>query len=345
MADDNFIIESSKMAELFQQLFHDSAATAKYKEINSGVIYPYEEDSTGRHVVEGAANNGPFRMIGNLTEDSQASTPEWRESTRENDCAEEGLPETTLVDKLRNKAIPVEDRSLYLREYIALDESSAAAFIVNELEDADIDTDWFDVLIFVAEDVQFFEPEVRLRIKNCLLAFVSALRKNSSPRVEHVVFSAIRTYASLIEASEIGSLLPFLEPPIYVDTRLVSIQSIVRVLEASSSLPSQSFDSLADRIIQLAKGLLHPDVLIPGELAAISQNAIHALALIGDSRVSECLEQVKHLNKRWFTRLLRQRLEGTLETWEANDMDGDSRSRYNGIRNILTILGQPLPCN
>ncbi len=343
MADEALQLAQKEIEELVSRLCHGDTTATTHMEILSGSVYPYGEDST-RQVVEGATKDGPFRYI-TIAEDTQASTPERRDSTREIDCAEEGLSETTLGDKLRNKAIPAEDRSQYLREYLAIDEPSAAAFIVNELENADIDTDWCDVLIFVAEDVQFYEPEVRRRVKNCLFAFVSALRKNSSPRAEHAAFSAIRTYASLIDASEIGNLLSFLEPPIYIDTRLVTIQSVVRVLEASTSLSSHALDSLADRIVQLAKGLLHPDILIPGELAAIAQNAIHALALIGDSRVTECFEQVKHLNKRWFTRQVRQRLEGTLEAWRANDMAGDSSPPCENICDLLNILERPLPCN
>jgi hypothetical protein len=329
-------MERNKLEELIQRLF-DAATTgnARCKEITSGVVYPYEDDATGRQVVEGSTEDGPFRIIGSRVEDIQANSPGWEQATAYSDGAETAA---SICAALHDPRKTTEDREQLLRQLISLDNGKAATIIVEEIEKAS-DARWREVLVLAAEDMQFRLAGERKRLKIRLLEVALSLRHDSATEAERTAFSAIRCYASLIEQAEIATLLPLLDPPVFADTRLVALQSIIHALEHSPPLSAAPLGQLANRVAQLAETFLHPDLLLPGEVAAIAQNAIQLLAMLGDDRAHADVIQVTRLNKRWLTRQLKRKLEKTLEMWKRANQEVVQNTTFRKVADLLTLLG------
>lgn len=333
-------MERFRLEEFIRKLL-DGATTGnvKCKEITSGVVYPYEDDATGRHVVEGSTEDGPFRIIGSRVEDVQASGPGWGKLTKYSYAA--GMPPETeggIIAALRDAGKTTDDREELLRQLISLDNDKAATVIVEELEGTS-DAGWQRVLVLAAEDVQFRLTTERKRLKARLLEVALSLRHDSAVEAERTAFSAIRCYASLIEPTEVATLFPLLDPPAFADTRLVALQSIIHALEQSPPVSLEPFTQLANRVAQLAETFTQPDLLLPGELAAIAQNSILLLAMLGDDRARANVIQVTKLNKRWLTRQLKRKLEHTLEMWKLASQEAVRNTTFCKVGDLLALFG------
>jgi hypothetical protein len=96
---------------------------------------------------------------------------------------------------------------------------------------------------------------------------------------------------------------------------LVALHCVVNVLEAHPPTSDSSYAALADRVYELASKFLDRDLLIAGEKAAIGESATHALAALGDQRLSECITKINSLDLPWLVRRVRRKLEATLNSW------------------------------
>ena len=143
----------------------------------------------------------------------------------------EELSQTAWAELLNSES-PLELRCRLLQRLILSDEDRAAQFIVDQLCSDALSHPWRDVLVLCAETAQVSDVGLRDRLKGRLLELASVLRKSTDAGMGPIVCSAIRTYVSLISPSNADSLLPFLEPPSLIETRLVTLQSIVHLCEA-----------------------------------------------------------------------------------------------------------------
>ena len=230
------------------------------------------------------------------------------------------LPTDTLAALLRPAANPAL-RCSALQSLMASDEHKAAEFIVDQLCGEVLSSAWRNQLVLFAESAQTSDETLRRRLKQRLLEIAASLRESAEAEVRPVVCSAIRTYASLISPSEVETLTRFLDPPRPVETRLVTLQSIVYVYEAHPPEDASVPRTLADRIDELAQKFLDRDWLVAGEKAAIGQNAAHALAAMGDARVADCVERVLSLGMPWVIRQLARKLESTRRIWQVKGVE------------------------
>ena len=131
-------------------------------------------------------------------------------------------------DILRDSTAPLIDRSDALAELLQSTEARAAVeFLLLQLADANLQADWREAIVFVAEDVHL-APEFRPVTADRLLTIAAQLRSEPDGK-DKVVWCALRRGASLINAEQIDRLLPFLDASGSVDTRAVALRSVARV--------------------------------------------------------------------------------------------------------------------
>ena len=217
-----------------------------------------------------------------------------------------------------NESSSITAREAALCLCVERDEERTAAFLVDELARNDIATEWQDALVLCAETIQFHEDAVRQRLWSRLLEIALRRRREPDDTVSKpVVFSAIRCLTSMIPVEELSQLLPFLEPPAPLETRLVTLQCVTNVFEAGPPTAPDQLVQLRDRIHELAIKFLDRDWLIAGERAAIALNAIQALACLGDDRLTSCVSQVLAMQMDWFARQVSRKLQEVADGWEG----------------------------
>ena len=189
-------------------------------------------------------------------------------------------------------------------------QKDALSYLVDELGRTDIPPEWRDATVFAAEDLHF-PPELRAAAADRLLAIASALRSESEVQ-DKVVWSALRRGASLLTQVQVERLLPFMQGG-RVDTRAVALQAVTRLFE--SQPPESPIPSVADRTYEFTTKLLDPDVFAAGEPSLIARFAVSALAVLGDPRLQQALDQVKALNRGFLIRRLHQELLRIRNGW------------------------------
>lgn len=226
------------------------------------------------------------------------------------------------LQTLQNKAARLDERIEALHEGLTQDPVFLAPYVVSALEEQNLPQEWLDALVFAAEELQFRGAYLRYRLKNRLHRLALQLKdEETDGSRERVVWSALRTWMSMIELEELPHLAPFLKRGKAVDTRLVVLKGLPRIF--ADTPPSQAYPALADRAAELAIAYLHPDVLTPGPNSAMAQAAIHALAVLGDERTADILDQLLALDKLWLTQQLGLKLQETLDVWTASGTQDD----------------------
>ncbi len=221
-----------------------------------------------------------------------------------------------LLDEAKSTA----EREAALRLCVESDEDRAATFLAGELGRDDIPVEWQDTLVLCAETVQFHEDVIRKRLWLRLLEIATHRRMEADDAAaKPIVLSAIRCLTSMIPLEELHRLLPLLEPPSPLETRLVTLQCISNVFEAGPPTASDQFVQLCDRVYELALKFLDRDWLIAGERAAIGLNAFQALACLGDRRLATCVSQLRALRMDWFVRQAIRKLQEIVDAWKELD--------------------------
>jgi hypothetical protein len=199
--------------------------------------------------------------------------------------------------------------------------------------------------VLAAEELQLDDDQLRSRLTNRLYEIASSLRHSTEAGIKPIVQSAIRCYSSMIPVSEADTLLAFLEPPNPVETRLVTLQCVVHLFESMPPEDISTHQRLADRIAELADKFLDRDWLVAGEKAAIGQNATIALAALGDSRLSHCIETIRQLDTTWLTRQLERKLDGLICNWTELP-DAMTNAVVEFVKEQLSLLrGQGIRCD
>ncbi|MGH7134661.1 MAG: hypothetical protein ACREHD_02915 [Pirellulales bacterium] len=224
---------------------------------------------------------------------------------------------SALLEALNDGARPVEEKVRVLDELLLLDQQVAANYVVDQLCQDALSAPWRNSLILIAERLQVTESNVRERLAEKLFDLAQTLRHSTEVGVAPVVDSAIRNFASTMDATKASSLIVLLEPPGPIETRLVTLLCVINLFE-NHPAESNQLQALRDRVHELALKFLDRDWLLPGEKAAIGQNAMVALAAMGDARVAACTEVVMGLAMPWLTRQLTSKLDVLFRTWSAD---------------------------
>ena len=217
------------------------------------------------------------------------------------------------------------------------DEDKTANFIVDELCRDDLPQDWRDALVLFAETAQYREDSQRDRLWRRLLDIALTLREEPDKGQRPVVSSAIRTLASMIPEEDVNGLLPLLEPPNPIETRLVTLQGVAHIFEVRPPADADAVAPLANRVYELATKFLDRDWLIAGKNAAIGLNTVYALAAMGDPRLPTSVSAVLDLNEDWFTYQAILDSESLIKAW-CTDNEAKAHSAFDLVRTQLTVL-------
>jgi hypothetical protein len=237
-------------------------------------------------------------------------------------------------DELQGTAARTDD----LWAWIGLDNDSAAAFILEQLERDDFPDDWRYAIVFAAEDVRFISEQQQQRACHTLRELALELRATPTAKLDRVVWSALRRFGSLVPATQAGRLLEFLEHTGPIDTRLVALQCIGSVFSLAPPGDCCSLGGLADRVFQIADKVLDPDVLVAGETSAIAAEAFYALAALGDCRLAALVHRLKDFGGDWISLgFLRQRLAAMLDNWREHH--GKSGPAFEHLHDCLAKMG------
>ena len=245
-------------------------------------------------------------------------------------------PSETALSRLRDQSASAFKRVDALRNLLNSDADAAASYMVAELDREDISDDWRNVLVFLAEDFHFPIP-LRQRVGERLLAIARQLRLSTKAGIDKVVWSAMRRAFSLLSPDP-GLILPFLERQGAVDTRSVALRCIERQFELAPPSNPKELEPIADRVAAFAFKFLDPDVFAGGENASIAQNAVCALASLGDTRLGEAIRCVKILGRRWMNRQIRVRLEQLLAGWRSRDVTVVSNPAFRSLEEQIGSL-------
>lgn len=303
--------------------------------LRSDGIYAFEADA------EGAAPDVPDR---HCEGDAQSSQVFESKSVPANAGPASETDEIVAPGDCDDDVTPGEDSDSFearvqaLVELIEHEPLKAAEFVVAELAAAQDDPEWLAELVFAAEDLQFHGADIREAVRERLLGLAETLRHETQRDTGHVVWSALRCGASLLDASDIGRLRVFLDVAGTVDTRLVALQCVPRRFFRSPPPSDLQCESLVDRIAELGAKFLDPDMLVPGENAALAQNAVHALVVLGDPRSREQISRLQGFEKSWLTRQLRGKLQRTAESWNSDDTTGPSHPTRELLSESLDLL-------
>ncbi|MBC7818181.1 MAG: hypothetical protein IAG10_14940 [Planctomycetaceae bacterium] len=293
------------------------AAGKTVRDVKGG-YFSKEEDPTGQFVYRLVDGEGRrHKSLGYYDECAKDATTAAIHSPNAV-VSEPDVSERDASDIAKDMLSPLPDRIEALNEWIFLDNDSAAAFVLDELKNGEANDEWLTALVFAAEDVKLPLAEQQDQAARLLRDVALNLRNRAEARFERVVWSAIRRFGSLVPVENADQLLNFLDRKGAVDTRLVALQSVVHIFELEPLADPATVQRLADRVFELAIKLLDRDLLFPGEIAAIVEQAIQALACMGDPRLRDCFDRLPSVEAPWFAELVNRNLRGLLDEWSEH---------------------------
>lgn len=208
------------------------------------------------------------------------------------------------------------------------EENRTSDQLENELLNCDPWNDWprLREIVFEAEDAAF-TPEQSAQLAPRLLELAEQHRDSNDPQDEPVVWSAIRTGASMLRPAEADQLLPLLEPGHSIETSLVTLKMLGRVFEAQPPDNIDQHEPLANEARNIAESLLNPYAIATSQSAAMAQLAVYALAAMGSSQLVTMTQSIRQLAVDWFTRRTVRKLRELDEFWQSQECNVASAHR------------------
>ena len=198
------------------------------------------------------------------------------------------------------------------------EESRTSDQLEHELLNCDPENDWprLREIIFQSEDAAF-SPEQSAQLAPRLLELAERHRDSNDPQDEPVVWSAIRTGASMLRPTEAECLLPLLEPGHPIETSLVTLKMLGRVFEAQPPDDIDQHEALAREARKIADLLLNHFAIATSQSAAMAQLAVYALAAMGSSHLVTSVRSIRQLAVDWFTRRTVRKMRELDEFWQS----------------------------
>jgi len=194
-------------------------------------------------------------------------------------------------------------------------------------------------LILIAEDTDF-SPQESALLAPWLLNFALQQRDSNDPEDTPVVWSAIRTGASMLKPEAADQLRPLLEPGHPIETSLVALKMLGRIFEAQPPTDVDQHLTLAADVRGIATLLLNRYAITISQSATMAQLAIHALAATASSEAIPVAETTRELKVAWFTQGTTRELRDLREAWQSR-----STPVADGPRELLDAVMRTLTEN
>lgn len=193
-------------------------------------------------------------------------------------------------------------------------------------------------LILLAEDTAF-TPEQSGDLSPRLLDIAMRLRDGNDPLDTPVVWSAIRTGASMLRPQEADRLLPLLEQGHPVETSRVALKMLGRIFEAQPPKAADQYTRLADAVCEIADPLLNHYTITSSRSAAIMvQLSVYALAAMASNDTLRITGTIRELGVSWFTQQTSHDLRELQKHWSGRPLTVELRYLLN---RVFGVLGEP----
>ena len=253
--------------------------------------------------------------LSRILQDFLSRIYEWNESSKWNEPADAEL-------EWYQESVGQQDNEPTTSEPISLSPSQIYSEILKKDSESDIPR--LRELILLAEDTQFSAEESE-KLGPWLLNYAENYRGSNDPQDEVVVWSAIRTGASMLTADKADLLLPLLEPGYPVETSLVALKMLGRVFEAQPPSDVDQYPSLAGEVLKITDALLKRYTITESSCAAKAHLAIYALAALGSTQLSQVVQIVLEMDTAWFTRRTLRKLRTLREEWNRREVNENPR--------------------
>jgi len=181
-------------------------------------------------------------------------------------------------------------------------------------------------MILLAEDTGITREQSAL-LAPWLLRFAERNRNSDDLQDAVVVWSAIRTGASMLTPDKANQLLPLLEPGHAIETSLVAVKMLGRIFEAQPPSDVDCYPALAHEVRAILDSLLNRYAIATSQSAAMAQLAIYALAAMACSEIRKVVETVRDLGVKWFTRRAGRDLRDLLQIWSNRPVPAGHKPR------------------
>lgn len=194
--------------------------------------------------------------------------------------------------------------------------------LADELLKLGAENDWSRLreLVLLAEDTDFSLEQSSLLAPR-LLEFAIQYRASNDSQDAPVVWSAIRTGASMLRPQEAKRLLPLLEPGHSIETSLVALKMLGHIFEAQPPERPDQHTDLASEVRGIAESLLNPYAIASShQSAAMAQLAVYALAAMASSKTLNIVCSVRRLGVSWFAHQIARELRELRNSWDARSV-------------------------
>ena len=190
-------------------------------------------------------------------------------------------------------------------------------------------------LIFLAEDTDFTEEESG-DLSPRLFDIALRLRDGNDPLDTPVVWSAIRTGASMLRPEEAERLLPLLEQGHPVETSRVTLKMLGRIFEAQPPKAVDQYARLADAVCEIANPLLNHYTITSSRSAAVMvQLATYALAAMASKDTLRVAEEIRKLCVPWFMQQTCRDLRELRKHWSSRPKPVELHLLLNRVLGVL----------
>lgn len=198
--------------------------------------------------------------------------------------------------------------------------------LIRELEKRSVHDPLFQELVIKSEYMQFTESQEEY-LAPCLIGTILNLRKTCA-RGPEVVWSAMRTYASVASPNELDTLCLFLdmstvvESRTAVDTLLVSLKCIRNRFEAIPPQATDCFGKIAKVVAATADAYFHKYVVPVGRNSTIAHCSLMALLFLGSTSAERVSKVAAAASPKWLKDQIALEIDSVLR--ESNRLEGTS---------------------
>ena len=307
------------------------------------VAFAYQDEgSPGSYCIQGYDEKG-HRMTGSAKYvDAQSDAPKAAFDILRLASSVTSEDERDASEAAQDNSTSITDRVAALQEWIIVDNDAASEFILEQLERQNLQPEWCNALIYSAEDIRLPEASDRQRLCTRLREIALDMLEQLPPAEASVVWSAIRRFASLVPEERAGELVTFLYQKSQIDTRLVALEGVVTVFHSAPPATLMGVERLSDRIFELTNKVIDSDIMTAGEISAIAEKGIHALAAIGDHRLEAALSKLKSLGWQWLRVQVRADLCELKTSWEEREQQLASHPAFQQLKWVVEIESERL---
>ncbi len=178
--------------------------------------------------------------------------------------------------------------------------------------------DKYDVtkeMIYQIEDTGFTVEQSEI-ISPWLIGFAIRFQGSDHSKDAYIVWSAIRTGASMLHPDQVECLFPLLEKGHQIDTSLVTIKMIGRIFEAQPPSKVGEYENIAEKVHDFVSPMLDRYlVALPSRDGATATLCATALVAMGSEKIYPILEKVEN-KEGWFREYVLHNTEELRTTWK-----------------------------